>query len=49
VAEAKALNDSLPIAADPAENVANAILELVRSGDERADRVPLQFGGTLAA
>jgi len=47
--EAKALNDSLPIAADPAENVANAILELVRSGHERADRVPLQFGGTLAA
>jgi hypothetical protein len=47
--QAKALNASLPIAADSADNVADAILELIYSGDARADRVPLQFGGTLAS
>ena len=44
---AKALNDSLPIEADTADAVAEAVLDLVRTGDERADRVPVQFGGSV--
>ncbi|AQT79831.1 short-chain dehydrogenase [Mycolicibacterium litorale] len=34
---------------DTPENVAGAILELIRSGAERADRVPVEAGGTLAS
>lgn len=45
--EARALNDSLPIAADSPDRVATAVLELIRSGDARADLVPVQFGGTV--
>jgi short-subunit dehydrogenase len=32
---------------DKPERVAEAILDLIRTGAERADRVPEQFGGTL--
>jgi NADP-dependent 3-hydroxy acid dehydrogenase YdfG len=48
-AEAQALTDSLPIAADSPDHVAAAILALIRSGAERADLVPVQFGGTVPA
>ena len=44
---AKALSDS--VETDTAESVADAVLELVRTGNERADRVPAQFGGSLSS
>lgn len=47
--EAEALTASLPIESDSPEVVADAILDLIRSGDERADLVPAQFGGSVAA
>ena len=47
--EAQALTDSLPIGADSPDHVATAILDLIRSGDGRADLVPVQFGGTVPA
>lgn len=47
--DARALTASLPIEAHSLELVADAILDLIRSGDERADLVPVQFGGTVAA
>ena len=45
--EAQALTNSLPIDADSPDHVANAILDLIRSGKEQADLVPVQFGGTV--
>lgn len=47
--EAQALTASLPIEAESPEVVAGAILDLIRRGDQRADLVPVQFGGTVAA
>ena len=47
--QAQALTDSLPIEAQFPEVVAGAILDLIRNGDQRADLVPAQFGGTVAA
>ena len=32
--------------AQPPELVADAIMDLIRTGDERADLVPREFGGT---
>ena len=49
IEEARALTARLPIEAHSPEVVADAILDLIRSGDERADLVPVQFGGTVAA
>jgi hypothetical protein len=31
------------------EVAADAILDLIRSGDQQADLVPVQFGGSVAA
>ena len=45
--EAQALYDSL--GTQSPDHVADAILGLIRSGDARADLVPVQFGGTLTA
>ena len=45
--EAQALYDSL--GTQSPGQVADAILDLIRSGDARADLVPVQFGGTLTA
>jgi NADP-dependent 3-hydroxy acid dehydrogenase YdfG len=47
--EAQTLTASLPIEAQSPEVVAGAILDLIRSGNQRADLVPVQFGGTVAA
>ncbi len=45
--EAQALYDSL--GTQSPGHVADAILDLIRTGDARADLVPVQFGGTLPA
>ena len=34
------------VALDPPERVADAILELVRTGDAQADLVPVEYGGS---
>lgn len=47
VASAQNLEASSGLTPDTPENVAAAILDLVRSGAERADRVPVEAGGTL--
>jgi NADP-dependent 3-hydroxy acid dehydrogenase YdfG len=45
--EAAALNASLPISPHLPEDVAAAILDLIRSGKDQVDLVPVQFGGTF--
>lgn len=49
VAGAQDLEASSGLTPDTPENVAGAILDLIRSGAERADRVPVEAGGTLSS
>lgn len=45
---AKALEAGTTAMSDTPEEVAETILDLIRTGDERADLVPERFGGTKA-
>lgn len=47
VAAAQNLEAGSGLVPDTPENVASAILDLIRSGDEQADLVPIAAGGTL--
>ncbi|MEU6058247.1 SDR family oxidoreductase [Streptomyces sp. NPDC047097] len=47
VEDARRMEASSGLRPQPPEGVADAILDLIRSGDEQADLVPEEFGGTL--
>ncbi|WP_374025883.1 hypothetical protein [Mycobacterium sp. HNNTM2301] len=49
VAGAQHLEASSGLTSDTADNVARAILSLIRSSAERADRVPVEAGRTLTS